>query len=210
MNCGIPATFIRTQGCNLRCDWCDTEGALSREGGEDWSVNKLVTLCRNGPSKLVVITGGEPTLQKDFDQLVRSLKNHRLMVTVETNCTVWRQGLNEVSLITMSPKLPSSGEHWASHVAELIRKNKTAKELKWVISDQRDFDTAMFNTLNWWPPEKRREGGLPQSITFQPAWGIMELDNLFDMWMRATKRWPFLDTFPIRILPQIHKVGDMR
>jgi len=59
---GMSAWFIRFSGCNLRCSFCDS--AYAFEEGKEMSIESIVdsvpaNICNN-----VVITGGEPLLQK--------------------------------------------------------------------------------------------------------------------------------------------------
>lgn len=82
-NAGRAAVFIRLSGCNLQCPWCDTpfnsRGCqLTREELES-SVMKLYR-----PGMLIVITGGEPTLQLNEDEeLLPGLEK-----AIETNGTM--------------------------------------------------------------------------------------------------------------------------
>lgn len=57
---GHPALFIRTSGCNLSCNFCDTKYHVN---GEDISTKDLVTRIKASKPKIVVWTGGEPLLQ---------------------------------------------------------------------------------------------------------------------------------------------------
>src|SRR5437868_10471203 len=74
---GVPTTFVRFFACNLRCSWCDTKYSWSvREGGA-WEVltyQEVVDRIRALHAHHVVLTGGEPTLQKDLSQLAQLLK----------------------------------------------------------------------------------------------------------------------------------------
>ncbi|MGE5708196.1 MAG: radical SAM protein, partial [Bacteroidota bacterium] len=37
---GIPSTFVRLAGCNLRCEWCDTQFAW--EAGKNLSLPSIL------------------------------------------------------------------------------------------------------------------------------------------------------------------------
>jgi len=56
---GAASIFIRLSGCNLNCDFCDTDFS----GGEEMSLQQILTAIRKFPCKWIVWTGGEPTLQ---------------------------------------------------------------------------------------------------------------------------------------------------
>ena len=94
---GTAAVFVRLSGCNLRCPFCDTQ----HESGTEMSEEEIAAEVAKYPARLVVVTGGEPSLQ-----LTRSFVNalHDLdkMVAVETNGT--RRLPGNVDWITLSPK----------------------------------------------------------------------------------------------------------
>ncbi|MBI5038443.1 MAG: radical SAM protein, partial [Nitrospirae bacterium] len=60
---GVPSLFIRTTGCNLRCNWCDTRYAY--DDGTDYTVDEILKIVGKYQYKYVVITGGEPLTQKE-------------------------------------------------------------------------------------------------------------------------------------------------
>ena len=60
-NTGRAAIFIRFAGCNLRCSFCDTQFNEYREMTDEQILNEIAQY----PSRFVVLTGGEPTLQVD-------------------------------------------------------------------------------------------------------------------------------------------------
>ena len=60
---GSWCTFLRLSGCNLRCRWCDTPDAQEVEAQTlDMSVKEICDSV--GIYKNILITGGEPLLQK--------------------------------------------------------------------------------------------------------------------------------------------------
>jgi len=80
---GSFATFIRLQGCNLNCVYCDTPKAQNAEGGTRWNINEVVFRCQ---TKQVLITGGEPLMQESaLIALVTALISRGHLVQIETN-----------------------------------------------------------------------------------------------------------------------------
>lgn len=102
---GMPAVFVRFSGCNLRCPFCDTEFADYREMDAEEiaeEIERLVPQKRALP--LIVLTGGEPSLQAD-EALVARLHKTGMVVCMETNGThTLPQGIDWV---TCSPKAGS-------------------------------------------------------------------------------------------------------
>lgn len=96
-NAGTPAVFVRFAGCNLQCPFCDTDFAVGTEMTEEDIAAQVVRY----PASLVVITGGEPSLQLT-ESLVDALHWQGRRVAVETNGT-HPLPLN-VDWITLSPK----------------------------------------------------------------------------------------------------------
>src|SRR6059058_1194240 len=72
---GVPSTFIRVSGCNLRCVWCDTPYASWRPEGPVVSVGELVSRAVKAGHKHVILTGGEPMLFDAVEPLARKLKD---------------------------------------------------------------------------------------------------------------------------------------
>ncbi len=103
---GVPSSFVRISGCNLRCVWCDTPKTSWAPEGEQESIAELVDWCVTGP-RHVVVTGGEPLVFAGTASLCRGLRARGRHVTVESAGTVWCEGL-EVDLISISPKLAHS------------------------------------------------------------------------------------------------------
>lgn len=111
---GVPSSFVRISGCNLRCGWCDTPKTSWSPEGEREAVAELIEWCLRGP-RHVVVTGGEPLLFAATASLCRGLRAHGRHVTIETAGTVWCEQL-EADLISISPKL-SHSTPWARAAA---------------------------------------------------------------------------------------------
>jgi 7-carboxy-7-deazaguanine synthase len=126
---GRACVFLRFAACNLACTWCDTdfaaEGATKREAGE--IVQELVALDRYA-SRMVVVTGGEPTLQYD-EPLAAALHEAGFRVHMESNGT--RVPAGAVDWLTISPK-PQF------HPKSLELVGVVANEIKVVVDDTVD------------------------------------------------------------------------
>lgn len=111
LQAGTPAVFVRLSGCNLQCPFCDTVHDSGREMSED----EVVAEVKRHAATLVVMTGGEPSLQLTAS-LVDALHAAGRTVAVETNGT---HPLPEgVDWVTLSPKDPWLGPQAAPVLRE--------------------------------------------------------------------------------------------
>lgn len=99
-NTGRPVVFVRFAGCNLACPWCDTDIAKRFE----LSLENLVAEVKTHRAKSVILTGGEPTIQKGMDELVTALKAAGYWIGVETNGTNEPEWFKSVDYVACSPK----------------------------------------------------------------------------------------------------------
>jgi 7-carboxy-7-deazaguanine synthase len=140
---GTWCSFIRLQGCNLKCLWCDTKGAQSnRESrGLEMRIDDVANAVRR--TRNVLITGGEPLLQTGTISLIELLIAHE--VQVETNGSFIPPGGTYASWI-IDYKCPSSGMSdrminvpgWKDFLS-----NSPRSYIKFVIKDQQDLDFAI-------------------------------------------------------------------
>jgi 7-carboxy-7-deazaguanine synthase len=106
MLAGVPSFFIRTSGCNLRCVWCDTPYTSWAPEGERVPVADLVSRAAASGQRHVVVTGGEPLLQREMRTLTAALAAAGHHVTVETAGTIAPPFT--CHLLSLSPKTASS------------------------------------------------------------------------------------------------------
>jgi len=103
---GVPSSFVRVFGCNLRCTWCDSPATSWAPAGQQVAISELLDFCARGP-RHVVLTGGEPLLFPGVAALSRALRAAGHHITVETAGTVWQDDL-ACDLLSVSPKLAHS------------------------------------------------------------------------------------------------------
>jgi 7-carboxy-7-deazaguanine synthase len=104
---GVPSVFVRLAGCPLRCRWCDTKYAWSKEAGRQYRIDQIVQAVQQWPCRFVVITGGEPMVDSDLPQLVGELKAAGRHITIETAGIAYIPDI-PCDLMSISPKLSNS------------------------------------------------------------------------------------------------------
>ncbi len=188
---GTPSVFIRFQGCNLRCPWCDQEEALSFKEA-NYTLESLLEEISIYPHKHIVITGGEPLAQKGLYQLVKALRERNYSVQIETNGTLWIEGLEKLHThITCSPKWSA---HWFVHPKILTHCN----EIKFVVDEvlsvdvilKEEFKEHLKNGLVILQPEGNKTAFLKKALDLQHQ--ILELG------------------LTVRVIPQLHKVFGLK
>ena len=196
---GIPAVFIRFSGCNLHCPWCDTEFTSHTE----MSSAQIVALVQelydlpNERRKMVVLTGGEPSLQVD-KALVDALHAAGFYICIETNGT--RPLPEGIDWITCSPKLVESRKSKVERPLAL----KKANEVKVVFTG--DYDPEI------WREQLEAEHWLLQPLRYTGEWLLNNCDafeddrndNLDDT-VRYILSHPFW-----RLSVQLHKIVGLR
>ena len=130
---GYRQIFIRFCGCNLLCDYCDTEF----NKGDEYTVIALIDKLKSFDLKdihSVSLTGGEPLLQYEFlKEFLPKLKELGLKVYLETNGTlpsVLKQLIDYIDIVSMDFKIDSSakiGDVYSKH-KEFLTISKNAKK----------------------------------------------------------------------------------
>jgi len=186
---GLPTLFVRTSGCNLRCEWCDTKYAW--EGGEDIEVEKIKEKLDEIECQRVCITGGEPLLQEDTLELINILLPS-YEISIETNGSMDISDLIDKDLrISMDYKTPSSNmqEKMREDNLEVLR---SQDQLKFVISNRDDYEFSV-DILKKFSPKCE--------VIFQTEEDY-DINELAESVLE--------DDIEVRVLPQLHKIiwGD--
>ena len=107
---GLPAVFIRLHGCNLRCSYCDSMYAVKGSDYKQMSVAQILDAVKEFSGIThVTLTGGEPLIHQDVEDLLSLLSSNGYQVNIETNGTVPRKWHFPGLFYTMDWKCKSSG-----------------------------------------------------------------------------------------------------
>ena len=84
---GKVSCIIFTQGCNFKCPYCQNSGLIGHENEYLIDEEEIFSYLkkRKGILDGIVISGGEPTVQKDLDQFMRKVKELGYLVKLDTN-----------------------------------------------------------------------------------------------------------------------------
>ena len=196
---GLPCIFVRLTGCNLRCDWCDSEYTFT--GGMKMTLEQVLSEIRRlAPVTLLEITGGEPMLQqREVIPLMQQLITSGYTVLLETS---GERPLAEVPaqvIKIVDVKCPDSGEGDSFDLANLEALTPR-DELKFVLSSRGDYEFAR---------DFLRQHAPVASAIFSPAFrkdarGSRDASNcLLDPQQLA--EWILADGLRVRLGLQLHK-----
>lgn len=188
---GEPCVIARLQGCNLRCDWCDTVFAqeINRRANV-WTIEAVIEKIKEHSCKYVLITGGEPLLQTNVLDLIESLCSRGFEVAIETNGSLDIGEIDDRASIIMDMKTPSSKWSVMNNI-ENIEKLRKKDEVKFVIKNRDDY---------LWAKEAVEKYNLLEicgCVLFSPEINSMKPDELAKLILA--------DRLPVRLQPQLHK-----
>ncbi len=136
---GLPCVLVRLTGCNLRCDWCDTQHAWN--DGEQMTVDSICQSVAELDCPRVLVTGGEPLMQPTSLELLRRLCEAGYETSLETNGTLDVATVDARVRRIIDIKCPSSGavdETCWTNVDHL----RSSDEVKFVIAGRDDYEYA--------------------------------------------------------------------
>lgn len=136
---GLPCTFVRLTGCNLRCSYCDTRYAY--EEGDSLTITDIIDKVSGYGCPLVEITGGEPLIQNETPLLINNLIENGYKVLLETNGTIGISRIDERCVKILDIKCPGSGESGKNNLDNLNMLN-AKDQVKFVITNRIDYEFA--------------------------------------------------------------------
>jgi len=99
---GTPSIFVRLEGCNLACSFCDTEFNTGEPRPEKWMLREIKK--KGGDCKFIVLTGGEPSMQ-DIQEFVKIVKDAGYYIMIESNGMYELPKNPALDWVCVSPKI---------------------------------------------------------------------------------------------------------
>ncbi len=193
---GQLALFIRMQGCNLRCAYCDTSWANQTDAAyREMTSGEILDAVRASGIRNVTLTGGEPLLQPGIGRLIEGLTEEPgIRLEIETNGSMPLACFSErpdALSINMDYKLPGSGMEdrmRPENFAALLPRDT----VKFVVADRADMDRARELIARYDLTKRCR-------VFFSPAYGALDPQEI----VAYMKEYRMND---VTLQLQIHKV----
>jgi len=176
---GTPAHFLRLQGCDVGCSWCDTKYSWEASGGraagldDAWKEAEAL-----GSSRMLVVTGGEPLQHPGIGAVLEAALGRWPVVEVETSGIAPPPLSHPRLFYNVSPKLSSATPRWRetwAHTGAWIAEPRAT--FKIVVADDDDLDRFM----SW-----QREYGVPaERIMLMPEAMTAEVLRERQVWLAA-------------------------
>ena len=184
---GRPCVFVRFTGCDLRCGYCDT--AYAFHGGRDLTRAEILAEVARHPCKLVLLTGGEPLLQRELPELAQDLLSRGYEVTVETHGQRPTEALPPQVVRIVDVKTPGSGEMTTDF--GYLDRLRPHDEVKFVVCSEEDWRWSL-DVIR----RHRLEGRVPLLVS--PVHGAVDAKDL--------ARWILESGVEARLNLQLHKI----
>lgn len=184
---GWPTVFVRTTGCNIRCNYCDTK--YSYYEGQKLAVPEIIDRVDSYHVKHVCVTGGEPLAQTNTKLLLKELCDKGYVTSLETNGFFDTSEVDERVVKVIDIKTPGSGEGQSFNFDNLHTLSQK-DQLKFVICSEDDFQWAQALVM-------KQELFKKCTVFFSPAFESMSNKLLAERILQ--------NSLPVRLQLQLHK-----
>lgn len=178
---GLPTTFIRLFGCNLKCTYCDTRYGCEGNGYTVMSIQQIMDGVKCLEVKSVTLTGGEPLIHPGIKNLVEALLAEGYWVNIETNGTIdvdqfryevvgnKSDGISKL-FFTVDYKCPCSGMEDKMKL-NMYHKLHSTDVVKFVVGSYEDMDRAL---------SVLEEVQTKAEVYFSPMFGSIQPSEIVD------------------------------
>ena len=201
---GYKQLFVRFCGCNLTCNYCDTD--YRTVDSKEFSIEELISITKKASDcHSISLTGGEPLLSTGF--LKEFLPQCPLPVYLETNATLageLGEIIDYIDYISADIKLASCtggndlfNEH-DSFFAVASSKTLFAK----IVFDSKITEEEIRKCCKLGAKYNVELILQPKTVDNKPAVDIEIIEHIFDLFLKKYKK--------VRLIPQVHKYLNVR
>lgn len=210
---GSWCNFIRLQGCNLSCIYCDTRKAQSASEGREYSLEEICE-CLDASLPQVLITGGEPLVQREeLSELIGLLIARGRIIQIETNGS-----------LPISDELEQLGVFWvvdykgpSASLSDGVRDPHEFAQLlglncrvKFVIADEADLEQAIFVMRHLITKEAYQERFIISPVGADASKGKWIVDRISREWIHVENQQVICRLLSRIIFSlQMHKIVDL-
>jgi len=208
MTSGVPASFVRVDGCNLRCEYCDTKYSYSNQYTKK-KLKEILERLHDFKNKTVICTGGEPLFERNNARMLPLLiSSQGYDVYIETNGAVKLYEDEELQNFdrkkihyVLDIKTPSSKMEKFDLIEKNADKLTNGDEIKCVVGTEEDIKfcenkiKSVFNQIK----DKKI------NIVFSPIFGKIELNKLAE-YVQSLKYFMENSNLTIKLGIQLHKL----
>jgi len=209
---GQKTMFVRTAGCDYSCSWCDSAFTWDGTGKDSirmMTAREVWAELRDAGGKgfsHVTLSGGNPALLANMDELVELLQLEGIRIAVETQGSRWQNWLLAIDEVTLSPKPPSSGmlTDWTilDDIVGRLRAAERLYSLKVVVFDENDLEYAASVHRRYPDTAFFVQSGNDDLTETDNSIMLSKLTNNYERLVELVMRRD--DLTAVRVLPQMH------
>jgi len=179
---GHPTLFVRTFGCNSKCDWCDQKESWEDESNSvEYDLDTLALEIQNKVPPLtrhICITGGEPFLQKvSLSMLLSNVSfDKEDFISVETNASIYYP-IPEINFYSFSPKLHNWPDHTLLQWIKYCDISKTYYQIKIVCANAYDVNRAVDKIVSM---NRKSNPDILSHVFIQPLYPSKDISELVE------------------------------
>ena len=141
----VPSCVVQMAGCNFRCCFCNNRRIVDIKEGFLSTSNVIENIKNNTFAEGVIITGGEPLINRDLYKFLKEIKKLGKRIRLETNgCDPNTLddliGANLIDFVSMDIKAPLSADEYAMNTNAICNMENIEKSIKVVMGSDVDYE----------------------------------------------------------------------
>lgn len=141
----VPSCVVQMAGCNFRCCFCNNRRIVDIKEGFLSTSNVIENIKNNTFAEGVIITGGEPLINRDLYKFLKEIKKLGKRIRLETNgCDPNTLddliGANLIDFVSMDIKAPLTADEYAMNTNAICNMENIEKSIKVVMDSDVDYE----------------------------------------------------------------------